>query len=113
MIEGQGRSQWDRTTLRPSVTPALRRGGSPRLGWSVDVLAIERQRILRGWTRRQLARQAHVNPDTLTDLFAGRRQPTFGTVQAVCASLGLALPNVIVIDALNSQGAFSETGGSC
>lgn len=52
--------------------------------------------MLRGWTQRELACNAHVDPGTLSDLLAERRHPTFGTVQAICASLNLALPEVIV-----------------
>jgi transcriptional regulator with XRE-family HTH domain len=86
----------------------------------VNVPLVERQRILRGWTQRQLARSAGVNPDTLTDLFEQRRRPTLGTVQAICTSLDLSLADVIVFesdvaqqDPVNSQGAFSEMGGPC
>lgn len=64
--------------------------------WSVDVRAIERARVLRAWTRGELARAAHVDEKTLRDMLNGRRRPTFGTVQAVCTALGLTLPNVIV-----------------
>lgn len=46
--------------------------------------------ILRGWTRRELGRQAQVDEGTLCDLFAGRRRPTFGTLTALCLALGLA-----------------------
>jgi Helix-turn-helix. len=63
--------------------------------WSVNVEAIERARILRGWTRRELANQAHVDEGTLCDLFAGRRRPVFGTLRALCRALGLALDQVI------------------
>ena len=63
--------------------------------WSVDKEAIDRARILRGWTRRELGRQAHVDEGTLCDLFARRRQPTFGTLTAVCLALGLELEDVI------------------
>lgn len=65
------------------------------LEWSVDATAIDRARILRGWTRRNLAREAHVDEGTLCDLFAGRRRPTFGTLRALCQALGLALEGVI------------------
>lgn len=34
------------------------------LEWSVNVEAMERARILRGWTRRDVARQAHVDEGT-------------------------------------------------
>ena len=63
--------------------------------WSVDAGAIDRARILRGWTRRDLSRQAHVDEGTLCDLFAARRRPTFGTLRALCDALELALGDVI------------------
>src|SRR4051812_15690253 len=66
-----------------------------RLPWSLNVRPIERERVLRGWTRSELARTAHVDEKTLRDMLSGRRRPTFGTVQAVCTALGLTLPNVI------------------
>lgn len=67
----------------------------PALDWSVDAGAIDRARILRGWTRRDLALCAHVDEGTLCDLFAGRRRPTFGTLRAVCQALELSLHEVI------------------
>ena len=63
--------------------------------WSVDASAIDRSRILRGWTRRDLAQQAHVDEGTLCDLFAGRRRPTFGTLRAICRVLELSLEEVV------------------
>lgn len=45
---------------------------SAGLKWSVNIDAIERARVLRGWTRRDLAREGHVDQGTLCDLFAGR-----------------------------------------
>jgi len=68
--------------------------------WTVDVAAIDRARVLRGWTRRDLAEHAHVDEGTLCDLFAGRRRPTFGTLRAMCHVLELSLKDVI---------EFSET----
>ncbi len=65
------------------------------LNWSVDASAIDRARILRAWTRRDLARHAHVDEGTLCDLFAGRRRPTFGTLRAVCQALELTLDAVV------------------
>ncbi len=65
------------------------------LGWGVNVAAIDRARILRGWTRRDLAHQAHVDEGTLCDLFAERRRPTFGTLQALCLALDMSLRDVI------------------
>ena len=61
----------------------------------MDAGAIDRARILRGWTRRDLAQHAHVDEGTLCDLFAGRRRPTFGTLRALCQALGLAFEGVI------------------
>jgi transcriptional regulator with XRE-family HTH domain len=63
--------------------------------WSVDVGVIDRARILRGWTRRNLAQHADVDEGTLCDLFAGRRRPTFGTLCALNQALGLSLEAVI------------------
>jgi transcriptional regulator with XRE-family HTH domain len=65
------------------------------LEWSVDAAAIDRARILYGWTRRDLARQAHLDEGTLCDLFAGRRRPTFGTLRAICESLGISMEEVL------------------
>jgi transcriptional regulator with XRE-family HTH domain len=66
--------------------------------WLVDVEAIDRARILRGWTRRDLGRRAHVDEGTLCDLFASRRRPTFGTLRAICQALDLAMATVIAFD---------------
>jgi transcriptional regulator with XRE-family HTH domain len=63
--------------------------------WSVDAGAIDRARILRGWTRRDLAGHAHVDEGTLCDFFAGRRRPNFGTLRALCRVLELPLEDVI------------------
>ncbi len=65
------------------------------LEWSVDVAAIDRARILQGWTRRDLAQHAHVDEGTLCDLFVGRRRPTFGTLRALCQASELTLVDVI------------------
>jgi transcriptional regulator with XRE-family HTH domain len=66
--------------------------------WWLNIRIIERARILRGWTKADLARMAHVDPGTLSDMTLGRRRPTFGTVQAVCIALGLVLSDVIVFE---------------
>jgi transcriptional regulator with XRE-family HTH domain len=66
------------------------------LFWSVDVVTIDRARVLRGWTRRELGHEAHVDEGTLCDLFAGRRRPTFGTLRALCGALDLTLEDVLV-----------------
>jgi transcriptional regulator with XRE-family HTH domain len=63
--------------------------------WTLNTIAIDRARIVRGWTKIELARRAHVDPKTLTDLLAARRRPTFGTIQAICTALGLELARVI------------------
>jgi transcriptional regulator with XRE-family HTH domain len=65
------------------------------LEWVADVAVIDRARILRGWTRRDLAQHAHVDEGTLCDFFAGRRRPTFGTLRALCSVLALCLDDVI------------------
>lgn len=73
--------------------------------WSVDVSAIDRARILRGWTRRDLAEQAHVDEGTLCDLFAGRRRPTFGTLRALCLALELPFEQLIAFSDRPAQTA--------
>jgi transcriptional regulator with XRE-family HTH domain len=68
------------------------------LEWSVDVATIDRARILQGWTRRDLAKHAHVDEGTLCDLFGSRRRPTFGTLRALCQALALSFESVILFD---------------
>ena len=70
------------------------------LEWSVNTGAIDKARILRGWTRRDLAQHAHVDEGTLCDLFAGRRRPTFGTLRTLCQTLELSLEDVIFFPAV-------------
>jgi transcriptional regulator with XRE-family HTH domain len=57
---------------------------------------VERERVLRGWTRRDLALAACVDPKTLNEFIGGRRRPHLGTVRALCMALGLRLADVIV-----------------
>lgn len=80
---------------RPPVRPAVgeRRRRSTR--WAVNVDAIERARILRGWTLVDLSRVAHVDRGTLSDLIHEDHQPTLGTVQAVATALGLTMADVV------------------
>ena len=63
--------------------------------WTVDAAAIDRARIVRGWTRRELGRHARIDEGTLCDLFASRRRPTFGTLRATCLALSLRLEDVV------------------
>jgi len=51
------------------------------LEWSVNAGAIDRARILRAWTRRDLAQQSHVDQGTLCDLFAGHRRPITDVIE--------------------------------
>jgi transcriptional regulator with XRE-family HTH domain len=71
------------------------RASASGLDWSVEPDAIDRARILRGWTRRELAQHARVDEGTLCDLVSGRRRPTFGTLRAICQALDLSLETVI------------------
>lgn len=70
----------------------------------MDCAAIDKARILQGWTRRDLAQQAHVDEGTLCDLFAGRRRPSFGTLRALCQTLGLLLEDLIEFSESSGQG---------
>jgi transcriptional regulator with XRE-family HTH domain len=75
------------------------------LDWTVDSFGIDRARILRGWTRRDLARRAHLDEGTLCDLFAGRRRPTFGTLRALCNTLEIPLEDVITFASITQEGS--------
>jgi transcriptional regulator with XRE-family HTH domain len=66
--------------------------------WHVNTASIERARILRGWSREQLARAAKVDPKTLGDMMASRRRPTLSTVQSIGHALGMELSNIIDFD---------------
>ncbi len=70
--------------------------GAVGLSWTLDVIAIEKACILHGWSRRQLSARAHVDPETLSYLLAGRRRPHLGTVRAICEALGLPFDQVIL-----------------
>lgn len=59
-------------------------------------MRLDRERVLRGWSRAESARRAHVDPGTLSDMVNGRRKSIFGSVQAICTVLGLGLRDVIV-----------------
>lgn len=83
-----------------------------RQRWSINVQVIERERVLRGWTQRQLARSAGVDEGTVTDLLAGRRRPTFVTMQAVRAALGLTLAHVIVLEGESRNPVAVETSSA-
>jgi DNA-binding Xre family transcriptional regulator len=89
-------------SLPTSVHSGERHDPYLRPRWSVNMHAIERQRILHGWTRRELARAAHVDEKTVRSMMDGRRRPTFGTLQAVCGALGVMLSDAIM---------FVEDGG--
>ncbi len=90
----QRRRSWARSS-RTGHEPADGAGSLAGPGWSVDATVIERQRILRGWSRLELAHAAHVDPKTLRDLLGNRRRPNLGTVQATCTALGMTLAEVI------------------
>jgi transcriptional regulator with XRE-family HTH domain len=72
--------------------------------WRIDLALLDRERVLRGWTRADLARRAHVDPGTLSDMFRCKRRPVLGTVQAIVTALGLTLGQVIVFEQ-DRQGA--------
>lgn len=83
------------TAITTASGPLATWNGACARAWSVNVEVIERERVLRGWTQRELARNAHVDQGTLCDLLARRRRPTFGTVQAICTALRLTRAQVI------------------
>jgi len=70
---------------------------APAFGWVVRADVVERERILRGWTRAQLTQAADIDPKTLRDLLRGRRRPTLGTVSTLSRALGMPLGEVIAV----------------
>ena len=82
-------------------------GRSHRVRWRVNVDALERARVLRAWSQRDLARAAHVDPGTLGDLLAEKRVPNLGTVRAICAALELEFSSAIQFP---SSGPASRAG---
>lgn len=79
----------------PPTRPALRERRRRVTRWAVNVDAIERARILRGWTLIDLSRAAHVDRGTLSDLVHEVRQPTLSTVQTIVTALGLTMAEAI------------------
>lgn len=67
------------------------------LCWEVRSEVVERERILRGWTRAQLTQAADIDPKTLRDLLTGRRRPTLGTMNTLSRALGMPLSEVITV----------------
>jgi transcriptional regulator with XRE-family HTH domain len=65
--------------------------------WLLATERVERERILRGWTREQLALVAGVDAKTIRDMLNGRRQPTLGSVGAVARALERPLADLLVI----------------
>jgi transcriptional regulator with XRE-family HTH domain len=85
----------------------------PAVGWQVRADVVERQRILRGWTRAQLTEAADIDPKTLRDLLNGRRHPTLGTVDTLCRALDVPLADVIaIIEQPRPAGRLAKVGGS-
>lgn len=70
-------------------------GLPPPVEWRVRSDVVERERILRGWTRAELTEAAAIDPKTLRDLLNGRRRPTLGTVGTLSRALGMPLAEVI------------------
>ncbi len=82
--------------MTPTARPAVRETRRRETRWTVNVDAIERARILRGWTQVDLSRAARVDRGTLSDLVNEKCQPTLGTVQAIVTALGLSMADAIV-----------------
>lgn len=78
--------------------------------WWLDLALLDRERVLRGWTRSELARRAHVDAGTLSDMFRGKRRPTLGTIQAVAVAVGLTLDRVLVFERSESRNRGAPRG---
>ena len=73
---------------------------------------VERERILRGWTRSQLTQAAGIDPKTLRDLLTGRRRPTLGTLSTLSRALGMPLAEVLAVVEAPPLAGRSRTGRS-
>jgi ribosome-binding protein aMBF1 (putative translation factor) len=82
---------------RPAPSVSRKSASGPVFGWKVRSEVVERERILRGWTRAQLTQAADIDPKTLRDLLNGRRRPTLGTVSTLSRALGMPLGDVIAV----------------
>ncbi len=90
-------SRTARRSTRTSVPAATGSSSVLVVGWHVRADIVERERILRGWTRAQLTEAADIDPKTLRDLLNGRRHPTLGTVGTLCRALNVPLAELIAI----------------
>ena len=66
-----------------------------RLAWTADIRRLDRERIVRGLSQRELAALARVDPGTLSDLLAQRRRPNLGTLRALSEALELGIADLI------------------
>ena len=64
-------------------------------GWTVDPAGIERARVLGGWTQRDLAMAARIDPGTLSDALSIAPPTDAKPLQAICRPLNLTLGDVI------------------
>ena len=76
----------------PAPATAVRHN---QLAWSLNIAAVERARILRGWTRDDLARVARVDAKTTRDMLNGRRHPRLSTIDQVARALECKLEDLI------------------
>ena len=74
-----------------------------QVAWSPNIAAVERLRILRGWTREQLARVAQVDPKTTRDMLNGRRHPRLSTIDQVARALECKLEDLITFGPMPSD----------
>jgi hypothetical protein len=93
-----------------SIQPPAR---PPLPSWRLNADAIERARVLKGWTYTNLARVANVDAKTLRDAIHHRRQPTFGTVHTLCTALGLTLEEVIVFGTADATSSRHPPAATC
>jgi len=58
----------------------------------MDILEkVKRLQKERGWNNAQLAKNAKLPPTTIQNLYKRNNQPTFPTLQAVCAAYGITV----------------------
>ena len=95
--------------MRGMKLRALSSMEAPAFGWVVRSEVVERERILRGWTRTHLTQTAGIDPKTLRDLLTGRRRPTLGTMSTLSRALDMPFGDVIAVVEQPARGGRLRT----
>ena len=74
------------------------------------MIALKLERLLRGWSQAELARRAHLNPNTISQIESGRLQPYSVQLKKICSAL--AWPESDAHELLKERHAASDSTGT-